>query len=281
MKKNIEHIRTQSGAWYYLSENDIEHFVRDAKKIFQKQINSNSIVGLFIDLDNANLNSMIIYRACNLCGATIIRCGISDLDRQLQVMKDVFLDVLICTDASYKYICDKVNHSKVIIVDSITKYNKQPSYQETMYIYEYFDIPGFALIQSGEIYSPGYDVVEEEGEIILNSSIYIEEFNISNYILTTQCQENALKKELKNDFAHTFIMIQSRIILGELLDGKIDNSGNITLNSIGMVELLILIEEKFDIIIELDKIKKNSFDNLKFLADLVYNALKESENNGV
>ena len=277
INKMIEYIRTQSGAWYSVSENDMEHFVRDTKNVLQKYINNGSTVGLFIDLDDANLNSMIIYKACKSCGAATIRCGVSDLDRQLQVMNNIFLDVLICTCTAYKYLKNKVKHDMVIIVESITKYYNRSSYQDTIRIYEYFDIPGFAIMEAEQLHCPGYDVNIKEDKITLNAPSYAEEYSISNYVLETQRQETLTGRVMITDYAHAFIMMQIQMILRELLNGKIDALGNITLNSIGMVELLVFIEEKFDISIELEKINKNSFENLFFLSDLIYNTLKEGE----
>jgi len=65
-------------------------------------------------------------------------------------------------------------------------------------------------------------------------------------------------------------------MLKEVLNGKVDCQENIDLNSIGMVELLVRLEEEFGIPIPIEKISKSSFENLTFLAELVYATVMEN-----
>lgn len=256
----------------------MEIFIKGTKQVLQKHISHGNIVGLFLDLDNASFNSMILYQACIACGASVIRCGISDFDRQLPVKNDIRLDLLICTPSAYRYISNKLKYDMCILIKPFESIEGQPLPLEGLNIYEFFDIPGLIISDSGSLLCPGYTISEykdSEKYLCIQTTKDIEGFNITNYYLNIslpayQAEEHSL------DIAHNYIKLQIKIILKEVLNGKIDCQENINLTSIGMVELLVRLEEEFGILIPMEKISIRSFENLAFLSELIYSTVMEN-----
>lgn len=273
-----EMIKTRSGEWYSLSKKDMVILINDAAEIMRNHITEGDIVGLFLDFDNANLNSIILYHACILCGGTVIRCGISDIDRQLPISCDISLDILICTAQELRYIEKRVKYRKHYIVNSIENFKHQLPPVEVS-VFELFDIPGLLIFDHGAIVCPGYDIIEYnavEGTICLKSknsirSFYIEKYFINVPMVCGMCDVSARNAVM------SFISMQIELRLFTILNGKIYDAGNITLDSIGMVELLVRIEEEFCISIPLEKVSNYSFTNVKHLAELILSTLQENK----
>jgi acyl carrier protein len=275
---NIEIIKTRSGEWYSLSQKDMEMFIKGTKQILQKHIFQGNTIGLFLDLDNASFNSIILYQACIACGATVIRCGISDFDRQLPVKNDIRLDLLICTPSTYRYISNKLKYDMCILINPFESIEGQPLPLDGLYIYEFFDIPGLIISDSRSLICPGYTIREyndSEKSLCIQTIKDIEGFNIANYYLNISLPADHAD-ELSPDLVHNYIKLQIKIILKEVLNGKIDCQENINLTSIGMVELLVRLEEEFGILIPMEKISISSFENLAFLSELIYSTVMEN-----
>lgn len=276
---NMEMIKTRSGEWYSVSQNDIGVFVAETKRILQRHIVSGNIIGLFLDLDNAHFGSMILYHACAACGASVIRCGISDFKRQLPIKNDMDLDLLICTKTVQKYIINKVKYKKCILVDYIENIEGQLSPYDELDIYELFNIPGFIVKDSETIFCPGYTISEchdLENAICINSCKEIEGFEVYDYHLNLSFLPTFISEQ-SLDIVHSYIKLQIRIMMKDILNGKIDCKENINLNSIGMVELLVRIEEEFGISIPMEEISKTRFENLISVSDLVYSTIMENQ----
>lgn len=273
-----EMIKTRSGEWYSLSKKDMIILINDVAEIMRNHITEGDIVGLFLDFDNANLNSIILYHACILCGGTVIRCGISDIDRQLPISCDISLDILICTAQELRYIEKRVKYRKHYIVNSIENIEHQLPLVEAS-VFELFDIPGLLIFDHGAIVCPGYDIIEYnavEGTICLKSKNSIRSFCIEKYFINVPMVCGMCDVSARNAVM-SFISMQIELRLFTVLNGKIDDAGNITLDSIGMVELLVRIEEEFCISIPLEKVSNYSFTNVKHLAELILSTLQENK----
>lgn len=278
LAKCEEMIKTHSGEWYNLSKHDMVILINDVAEIMRNHITEGDIVGLFLDFDNANLNSIILYRACILCGATVIRCGISDIDRQLPISCDISLDILICTAQELRYIEKRVKYRKHYIVNSIENIENQLLTSEIR-IFELFDIPGLLIFDQGTVVCPGYDIIEyntEEEAICLDSKNSIQSFSIEKYFINAPMVCNIGNFSTRNAVM-SFVSMQIELRLFTVLNGKSDAAGNITLDSIGMVELLVRIEEEFCISIPLEKVSNYSFSNIQYLAELILSTLLENK----
>jgi acyl carrier protein len=274
---NPEIIKTRSGEWYSISQKDMAIFIKETKQILQKHISHGNTVGLFLDLDSANFNSMVLYQACIACGASVIRCGISDFDRQLPVKNDIILDLLICTPSAFKYVNNKLKYNVCILINPIESIEGQSLSLEGINIYEFFNIPGFLIANPSLLLCAGYTVSEyndAEKTLCIQTANDIEGFKINDYYLSLSLPTYQDEKH-SSDLAHDYIKLQIKIMLKEVLNGKVDCQGNIKLTSIGMVELLVRLEEEFGIPIPMEKINKSSFENMVFLSELIYSTVVE------
>jgi len=274
----METIKTCSGECYSVSQTDIAIFIKESRQVLQKHINHGKIVGLFLDLDNAHFNSLILYQTCVACGASVIRCGISDLDRQLPIKNSIMLDLLICTQSAFKHIVSKVKYDKCILVNHFESVEGQLLPSNVLEIYEFFNIPGFLISNFGSLLCPGYTIGEyndEEKSIYIKTNKEIEGFEISDYYLNLSLPALSVEEQ-SSDIVYDYIKLQIKTMLKEVLNGKVDCQENINLNSIGMVELLVKLEEEFEISIPMEKISKTSFKNLTLLSDLLYSTITEN-----
>lgn len=278
LSKCEEIIKTRSGEWYSVSKKDMATLINDAAQVMRKYITKGDIVGLFLDFDNANLNSIILPHACIICGATIIRCGISDLDRQLPISSGISLDILICTTTVLRYIEKRVRYKKCYTLNSIENIEKQPL-KAGLNMFELFDIPGLLIFDGGDIVCPGYDIIEYnhgEKEICLRSKKGMQFFNIEEYFIKIPIVYKKSEVNGRNTVI-SFISMQIKSRIFSIINGKIDDSGNIMLTSIGMVELLVRIEEEFCISIPLEKISNHSFEKVQYLSELILSTILENK----
>ncbi len=276
--KSREHIRTRSGEWYSILQKDMAIFVKESKYILKNYLNYGDTVGFFLDLNNADFISIILYQTCIDCGASVIRCGISEADKQLPVKNDILLDLLICTQSTFRYISNKVKYKNSILINSIENIEGQAFSAEGLNIYEFFNIPGFLiLLDTKRIICPGYVISENKSEksISIETVREMKGFKVSDYYLDLFFPMSYKEGQLL-EIIYNYINLQIEVMLKKNVNGKIDCQGNLNLDSISMVEFLVQLEEEFEISIPIEKISKSSFKNLISLSELIYSVIMES-----
>lgn len=230
-----------------------------------RQIGTGTKVGLFLNLDSLQLMPLIIYNALLECGASVVRCGLSDIERQLTIFGDDEFDFVIATQASWEYLRDRVKYREIILirseVDSIPPENH-------LCIFELYDIPGFLIWKNDSVNCPGYIVKNERGYIILATDSSIEGFHIEKYRTNKPYQCNK-----KNHLDIILSFIHSQVVfffnrLCKFTEGSLD--------SLGMVELLIKLEEEFEINIPLSKVQRNELADVDSMTKFIYAILMEN-----
>ncbi|MCL2050350.1 MAG: acyl carrier protein [Lachnospiraceae bacterium] len=277
--RNIEIVKIRSGKWYPLYQRDMAIFIAETKQILSQYICHGTKVGLFLDLDDAHFTSIVLYQACIASGAAVFRCGITDIERQWPIKNEIMLDILICTSSAFKYVESRLKYKNYILLDNIENIEGQRVAADELVIYDLFSIPGFIISYPQNIICPGYIIEfpdEYEKAILLSSKKEIEGFSVSDYRIDLFI-DNIFRIEQLSEPARDYIKLQVEIVLKELLDGKIDCQENIALNSIGMIELLIKLEEEFGISIPIEKIDKSSFEKISLLSDLIYSTVMECD----
>lgn len=274
--KGKELVKSQSGKWYSLSENDIAIFVAETAKSLQPFIASGETVGLFLDLDNAQFISIVIYNACILCGANVIRCGISDLERQLPVKNNIGVDWMISTSTINKYVGNRITYRNKIIIDRTAVFSINNINSDEPVIYELYDVPGLIVLSNNDIYCPGYDIVQDKKSIVLKKKSSIENTEFSK----TRLEGIQIKRSRKlhnNKLITNFIKLYIGIMVKKSLNGEINDDGSIILNSIGLVELLVKIEEEFGISFAIENVSLEKFENIELLSELILTELMEKQ----
>ena len=273
--QGMEEVKTRSGKWYSLSNNDIQCYINDTIVVLREYISQKETIGLFIDFDSANLNSIILYHACIACGGTVIRCSISDLERQLPIINGASLDIIISSSHKEQYLRSKLEYKRCFLIDSI-ECETQKSTKCDLYIQEFYDIPGMLFYNSDRIICPGYDVeiIDENNSICINTKKSMQFIRVDKYIIDGVNAIHATEQN-GNSIIKNFISLQIRIILSEFINGVIAEDDIISLNSISMVELLIRTEEEFGISIPLEKVSKDSFSKIKNIEELILSTILE------
>lgn len=259
-----ELIITPSGKYYQITQSDITLMTNRARQVFERQAGIGTKVGLFLNLDSLQLMPLIIYNALIECGANVVRCGLSDIERQLTIFGDDEFDFVITTQASWKHLCDRVKYREVILirseVDSIPPENR-------FCLFELYDIPGFLIWKNDSVICPGYIVKNERGYIVLATESKIEGFHIERYRTNKSHQCNAEKHSgIVSSYIHSQVVFLLNH-LGKFTEGSLD--------SLGMVELLIALEEEFEINIPLSKVQRNDLADVDSMTKFIRTILME------
>lgn len=271
----IEMIKCQSGKWFAFSRHDLEVFITDTKTVVGKHILAEEKVGLFLDLDNANFLSLVLYSACINCGSTVIRCGISDLERQLPFQNDILLDWIICTDIVYRHIKNKIAHKKCILVHNDINADIAVIDSGNINVFEFYDMPNFIIKANSDFIIPGYDIQTMENHMLIKKRNSIENNQLPDTII-----ENLLHIQKSDLVENGAVIDYIRLNVNELvkvqLCGEITKDDNsIILNSIGMVELLVKVEEEFGIMFPIERITREIFENSTLLSELIFTIMLE------
>ena len=273
----IELVKCQSGRWLSLSQNDIAVFVADTAKIFRSFILKGETVGLFLDLDNAQFISLVLYHACILCEANVIRCGISDFDRQLPVKNGIHLDWLISTGSVYKYIAGRIRHRNHIVIMRSAVSGLSGTTQKEPIIYELYDMPGFVIASNKDISCPGYNIVDLAGKTVLRKKDCVESKEISEIELG-YIKNFCKTKSDAREFITDFLKLHVKNFVKEKLNGKVNDDESIVMSSIGQVELMVKIEEEFGISFYIENISLDKFETIDGLVQLIFITLQENQN---
>lgn len=268
----MEPVKCQSGRWYSLSQNDIAVFVADTTEIFRSFISEGQVIGLFLDMDNAQFISLVLYQACILCGANVIRCGISDFQRQLPVKEEICLDWIISSDFVLKRIAECITYKRQIVIKRSEAGRFPVITENELYIYELYDIPGFIVFFNKDFFCPGYDVIDFGEETVLRKKGCVENEEITEISLGKMDRGRKLKKE-EPEIVMDFIKLYVMKLVKEDLNGKVNDDNSIELSSIGQVELLVKIEEEFEISLEIENISIDKFEHVDLLTKLIFNTI--------
>lgn len=275
LASGIELVKCQSGRWLSLSRNDIAIFIADATKALQSFILKGETVGLFLDMDNAQFISLVLYRACILCGANVIRCGVSDFERQLPVKNGIYIDWLISTGSVYRYIENRIKYRNHIVIKHSAVSEFFGIAESEPIIYELYDMPGFVILSNKGISCPGYNIVKSDEATVLRKKSCVENEEILEISLGI-IKESCKSKEEEGELITNFIKLHVNKIVKENLNGKINDDQSIDLSSIGQIELLVKIEEEFGISFDIEDISIEKFEHVDRLTKLIFITLLEN-----
>lgn len=267
-KTGIEPVKSCSGAWYDFSKHDLEIFISDTKNLLKNYISPDEKIALFLDLDNARFLSIVIYQACIACGAIVIRCGISDFDRQLPIQNNISADWIVCSNTLYKHIKNKINHKKKMMIFNEVEFDTKHTNNSDIDIFELYNLPIFIVRTGFKVLIPGY--VKSNAE----KQAFIKNKGIENTQLPKEICHKSIVDEgiIVNDISVTvnFIKLYVDVFIQEHFNGYVNQiDDSIIINSIGMIELIVKIEEEFGIILPIEKLSKEQIENSRLLSELI------------
>lgn len=274
-----EIFKVASDEYFNIENNDIEFMTQELKYELEKGINEDTIIAFCLSLDEMKVSSLIIYQACRKCGATLIRCGLTDIHRQQLLLKEQKVNLVVTSRKSYKYISNKFQGCKWIILDDFENVldREMNESDRLLTVYELFDVPTIAFFDNNrQIHILGCDVYENEAEGFFKSKSIIKSFKISGYKIPII--NSKVKEDVTQSIAISFIELQLKNIIEELGDSDIDIEGNIEFSSLGSIELLVVLEDAFGIDINIEEIDISKFRNIHTMAKLLNRILEEKVN---
>lgn len=263
-----ELVITPSGKYYHIYQRDISLMTIEASRFLREYIKPGTKVGLFINLDCLQLIPLDLYNACVNCGGSVFRSGLSDFDRQLDIFNMVDLDYIICSRATQKALGKKISYkSSILIINEADT----PTEEEYPCVRTLYDIPCFVMESDKLVIAPGYNLesADTEGAVYLSSKKEIKGFTITKYELNGI---NLVENKNLGAIA-SFISVQVRYIFEG--KGHIPHRGGGELDSLGILELLITLEENFEISISLEDVQKYNFFSLESLTEMVITLITE------
>lgn len=271
----IEITKCQSGEWFAFSQHDLEIFIADTKTIIGKYMSADDKIGLFLDLDNACFLSLILYSACIDCGSTVIRCGISDLDRQFPLQSEIDLDWIISTDIVYRHIKDRIRHKKRILVYSVINVDSKLFSTDEISVFELYDVPVFIIKTGTDIIIPGYYIRTQESHMVIKKKANIENYNLPDIIKDNLFHIDNPKMTYYESIIE-FVSLNVNELLKEYFRGEaFEDDSSMIMNSIGLIELLVKIEEEFGIIFPIERVTSDIFRSSKLLSEIIFSIILE------
>lgn len=273
-----EMIQVGSGHHYKLLTSDISYYTLKAKEILSKYIKEKDKIAFFLSLDQMNFSQLIIYNACIECGATVMRCTISEMERQIPINHDISVDYIIIGSKSLKYIREKVQFDKCIFFETMHSFQCiDEGLEQVVTIYDLFDIPGFLIVDDKKnVYCPGYVIKQFDlNRLTISTCKEVDSFFIKDMEIDIN-DDVCIPGRKDSNMLRTrdFINTQLRFLLGNKFNMRSDEN-DLILDSLGMIELLVFMEDEFEIVIPIDSVNKTDFKKLDQLSFLVSNLLLE------
>lgn len=279
---DFEMIQVGSGSHYKVLNSDLSFFTIQTTVILRRFINKETIIAFFLPIDQMNFSQLVIYNACIELGAAMIRCTVSDIERQIPVSHNIKADYIIIERNCLKYIKDTVQFDRCIFFEDINSSHPiEFTDEHILTIYDFYNIPGFLIIdKENNVYCPGYKLKEYDTNRLTVTickhigGFYVKdmEINIGAYIRMQKENNDKILSSIN------YINTQIKFLFKNQLNIKIDKN-NIILDSLGMIELLVYIENEFGITVPIDRIKKSDFMKLDQLTLLVSNLALEGFKN--
>ena len=297
-----EIIKTLSGQTYPLTAADIEKFVAELSRNLAQCIKPNSVVGLFLPLGNLCLLPLLIYRVCIDCGAVVLRFGNTQIERQLWILNNFDVDIIIAPPSIWRLIAlnSKVKYdwfAYLTLGEEQKGFDKNELMNAKRIFIELYHVPAFLIQNEDKSYEcPCYSCeILTESSVRVNGNMgqlvitynNIGGFNINSFhtginVIPIEGRQEFyidLYKEcmdIDDDKLHSRIkkiMRRHNIKIEE--NEKLNN-----LDSLGIVELLVALEEEFSFRVNIDEINKGDFLNYNSILRFVTKKLNETKYRG-
>ncbi len=284
-----EIIHTKSDELFPLTRGDIDFLTKELKAALQDIIFSGSTVSMFLSLGEGFL-SMLLYQGLIECGATVFRYGTRNLKRQLEFFDVTKTDFMIATPSLWRYIKNiNLNVENIQwlayfpLNQSSFKENQKLICKADRILMEHDKIPAYFIQdRNGLFRCPGYSCSisrneerEETKELILSTK-QITGFYLKDYPtgLNVEIQTDISEKEdylffIKDVISTNKISLKEKIS-NILKRNRITVVGqSLELDSLGMVELLVMLEEEFDFTVDVEEICYADFETIDKLVSFI------------
>lgn len=285
-----EIVHTRTGEIYPFTEGDIKNMIEKLKITLADVIYPGCTVSMFLSLEEGFI-PILLYHYLIEGGATVFRYGVRNLERQIQLFDVSKTDVIIAAPSLWRYIKSihpevenltwiayiSLNRSSVISNDILP--------QADRIVIEHDMVPAFFIQRGDGLFScPGYlctgletpskDMDNRITQELLISTDDIEGFYFDRF--KTGMAAEMIKDSLSNDslLIKGILQADQDTIYGSikklLQRHQISyENDSLELDSLGMVELLVLLEEEFSFTVEVDEIKRSDFETIDSLISFI------------
>ena len=283
----------QSGKLFSLTDKDMDLMVSDMQNILSDWIVPGEKIGFFLPLTGSFLLPLLLYRTCVERGATVLRYGCSNLERQFELLDITEIDKIISTPTLWKHIKDILGETKEVpwlcchMGTDVDCFSVESLKDNTARIViEHSEIPMYLIQNKDGLFScPGYEMQingeNSEGELYVGTGLF-EGFSVWNFptgIIVARAAPACPGVEVKHSFSIVdinksdtgFPPIRTRImkILKKYNKGSSMEGSFLEFDSLGIVELLVLLEEEFSFRVKVDEINRSEFLSVDSIVDFV------------
>lgn len=275
----INIIQTASGAYFYLSNEEIEKVADDLFSKLEHVGTTGKNIACFFDLGSSKLLPLLLYKTFISLENTVMRFDVNNLKRQMELMKRLDIDIIVSYEHIKYYLENNSVFDKAVKWVTIRNENSENIFQENkddvlVSLIEKNDMPMYLLdIGNRKIKVPGFKIAfkdETEKSYIVESEI-LKGFKIHKFNLPFDfklCTDDTIElvgnKQQEKD-------LKSRIreIINENQRVSIGNDNEIILNSLGLVELIVKLEQEFSFRVSIEDISRNDFLTLDTIENFI------------
>lgn len=299
LEESVELVNTKTGGIYPFTSRDIENMVTKIKLLLEDIIHPDCTVSMFLPLGESQFLPMLLYNTFVECGAMVFRYGTRNLERQIKLFDVTKTDIIIaspalwsCIKSFYQDIENLTWIAYIPLKRNEDNIENQIISRPDRFLIEHDTVPAFFIQNKNGLFScPGYicDISEDlikdsKGNVtkeLIISTDDIEGFHLKNFKtgLDVEIQKDLLSKEeilffIKDIVNDDKISLYSRI-LNLLQSYQISYSdGYLELDSLSIVELLVILEDEFSFTVEVDEINRSDFDTIDRLVSFVKKKLE-------
>ncbi len=291
-----ELVKMQSGKIFLLSSIDINYYVSALKDYLIEYIKPDSTVGLFLDMGTMEFLPMLIYRTCIEIGATVLRFGSTNLERQIWLLKKMNVEVICSSPSLWNIISKSIESNKKVSWINCMKFISKKIVKELSNInesvctlIELHDIPAVLIEDKFKMFHcPGYiwnvnmDNIEYGSGELSVSTHFTQSLSLKNhYTGIPICSYNINEKDkgfkLYFDISLEtssidFVVQRVRNILKKYQSDVFDLENikkPLVLGSLTKVELLVTLEEEFLFRVEVEQVSLEDFKTQESIINFV------------
>ena len=303
LDKAAELVQSSKKSVFPLTDLDIESFTNIVASILSEKVSAGTTVGLFLPLVNMQLVPLVLYNACIRCGAKVMRFGVNNLERQIWLFERYKTDIVFSPRAIWQKLQSvwamqsQVNWIPCLNVQDIEQAVVcDNDLEKKISFVSHHDIPMFFVGNGNGLYScPGYkcEILSEDGSLLnlgkrgrlVVTTRNIEGFSLERYptnlTASIECETNneqLLHISFNNKIEHDMELIRSKVtdLIKRYKESCITEEGKVSLDSVGIVELLVALEEKFSFAAGIDEINQTIFLSIDSISLYIANQLSIS-----
>ena len=284
-----EYIQTLNKGIFPLSNNDIQAMSDGIYALLKDRIASDDIVGLFLSFCNMQLLPLLLYNSFRQCGAALLRLGTTNMERQIWLTDIYNPNVLVCSLSMLNHLktLEKQTDNKKIICYGTENDLRSGIINDVINNIELFflmfsDMPAYLIRdRNGWFSSYPFEIdimyennnthnVENNGALIIKTNC-TDDFSIPSFHtcikakeILSQYKPKRYELYFENDHDNNVETVRNKIIkiIRRYKQSDTTNNGEIKLDSLTRLELLVALEQEFSFVVAVDEVNQSIFQSI-------------------